>query len=252
MTQLIKMSKLTRKLTIISFAASFIILTLSILPDVAEARLYRNLKLGDVGEDVRELQTILNRDSRTRVASFGPGSLGQETDYFGQLTHNAVVRFQEVYASEVLWPLSLTVGTGYVGQMTRKRLYSLNLTGRSLSSSNSFSNSSPALASKPPRLFSVFPRSGPDGTTVTLRGEGFLPEGNKVYAGFDNLEAVPSSDGESISFVVRDPFPDDLVFPPHLLGKISDFTYGFAVENQNGRSNVLEFRLKNSKVNQGL
>lgn len=88
----------------------------------------RNLSLGDSGADVRELQELLNSDSRTKVASFGPGSSGEETTFFGSLTHDAVIRFQELYASEILRPISLLRGTGFVGLLTRGKLNQLNRT----------------------------------------------------------------------------------------------------------------------------
>ncbi|GEM_PF-5181071 len=85
----------------------------------------RNLSQGSRGEDVRQLQILLNRDQDTRLAAAGPGSPGSETDYFGPITRNAVIRFQEKYRSEVLAPLGLTSGTGFVGERTRAKLNEL-------------------------------------------------------------------------------------------------------------------------------
>lgn len=47
---------------------------------------------------------------------------GLVTGNFLSLTQQAVIRFQEKYASEVLAPLGLIKGTGYVGQMTRDKI----------------------------------------------------------------------------------------------------------------------------------
>ncbi len=85
----------------------------------------RDLTIGSTGVDVRALQLVLNHDPQTRLATSGPGSPGQETEYFGTITRNAVIRFQEKYASEILTPLGLTGGTGYFGPSTREKVNSL-------------------------------------------------------------------------------------------------------------------------------
>ena len=82
----------------------------------------RDLELGDTGDDVRQLQIFLNSNAKTRIAQSGVGSPGQETDYFGQLTRYAVVAYQNYYASEVLSPIGLSRGTGYVGAKTREHM----------------------------------------------------------------------------------------------------------------------------------
>ncbi len=91
----------------------------------------RNLQVGSEGGDVAFLQRVLNSDPLTIVTVSGAGSVGQETIMFGNLTKQAVVRFQNKYRSEILVPAGLSEGTGFVGPATRvvlERLYG-GLTG---------------------------------------------------------------------------------------------------------------------------
>ena len=76
-----------------------------------------NLKIGDSGPAVVELQTALNKEG----FNIGNDSKGN----FGQGTAAAVSGFQEKYKDEILTPLGLQYGTGFVGKATRAKLNQL-------------------------------------------------------------------------------------------------------------------------------
>jgi hypothetical protein len=82
---------------------------------------------GMSGDEVKYLQIILNADATVadQVAATSWGSPGNETIYFGPLTHAAAIKFQERYADDVLDYWGLTSGTGYVGETTTAKLNEL-------------------------------------------------------------------------------------------------------------------------------
>lgn len=132
---------------------SLALLIFTLAPFLAMAQsltpISRNLKLGDSGEDVLSLQRILNLDPQTSVSSVGPGSPGMETRFFGFLTHAAVVRFQEKYAAEVLAPVGLARGSGFVGPLTRGKMAMFHFSGLSQSTTVVPSLPTPSFAPTP-------------------------------------------------------------------------------------------------------
>jgi peptidoglycan hydrolase-like protein with peptidoglycan-binding domain len=79
----------------------------------------KTLKRGMLDADVKRLQILLNTDHETRIAEAGPGSPGQETEYFGGATERAVQRFQKKH-DIVSSGDPNTTGYGLIGALTRR------------------------------------------------------------------------------------------------------------------------------------
>lgn len=73
----------------------------------------RDLTLRVSGDDVKTLQELLIREG------VWPRLDVKATGYFGPITREAVIEFQEKYSEEILKPLGLEKGTGFVGPSTR-------------------------------------------------------------------------------------------------------------------------------------
>lgn len=131
----------------------------------------RDLRQGDTGEDVRQLQKIL------KIA---------ETGSFDAKTAQSVIEFQDKYAEEVLRPVALTRGTGFVGLWTRLKLNQILLKPDAVSIA-----SPPAIASATTEkqtseyVLVTFASAyyGPAGTTITLSGFGFSTKSNTIHIG---------------------------------------------------------------------
>ncbi|HQU07881.1 MAG: hypothetical protein B7X04_02310 [Parcubacteria group bacterium 21-54-25] len=81
----------------------------------------QNLWRGQHGEEVVQLQQLLNRDPNTQIADSGPGSPGEENGYYGYLTQSAVQNFQCKYNIVCSGSPDAT-GYGVVGPQTRDEL----------------------------------------------------------------------------------------------------------------------------------
>ncbi len=73
----------------------------------------KDLRFGMVDKDVKYLQQFLNTHGAP-IANTGPGSVGNETNTFGKLTLNAVIKFQK--------DNNINPPAGFVGPITRGRI----------------------------------------------------------------------------------------------------------------------------------
>ncbi len=85
------------------------------------ASFIKDLSIGQKGKAVKILQQFLNKNGFL-VADKGPGSLGNETEYFGRLTFNALADFQEAHKDDIE---NLGGGKGRLGSATRNFIDSL-------------------------------------------------------------------------------------------------------------------------------
>src|SRR3989344_488926 len=227
------------RLTIFLF---FFLLTFPFLSVRAEVSFFwRNLSLGVSGDDVLLLQKILNARAETRVSSFGVGSPGNESLFFGLKTKNAVARLQALYPKEILLPAGLSSGNGFVGSLTRAVLEDLvasivpsSDTPSGNISSNAPTNS-PSLSSS---IYNISPLSGPDGTIVTLSGDNFALT-NNIYTSYGIHHDISSSDGKTLRFTITSPVPEaERKYVPPLAIKVY-------IVNVYGKSGPIDFIITN-------
>jgi hypothetical protein len=80
-------------------------------PALIRSTLTHNLETGNTGPEVKFLQQYLNANGYT-IAQTGPGSPGKETETFGGLTRQALIKFQKANG--------IKPAIGYFGPITRK------------------------------------------------------------------------------------------------------------------------------------
>lgn len=184
----------------------------------------KDLKVGDQGDAVKNLQQALNKLGYFNGAIDG---------IYGELTASALTGFQEGYRSEILTPIGMSHGSGYLGNRTRQVLARLYPCG---STTAPITQSGRDDANKvKPKISKIWGKGWDEGTvtaneSVTLNGRGFLGSNSLIItravnaAGFDSMSAgFSSTDGKTATFI----FPN-----------IGPATYKIKVENANGTSNT--------------
>lgn len=217
---------------------------LIVWPTGAQAIVFdRNFQLGETDLRIKILQILLNLEPGITVSSLGPGSSGQETDYFGEKTKNALIRFQVKY--------NLHREKGYLGASTRSLLdFKLEQWLKPSSPILTVPAALPApqkpisvsVTKKVPRLITLSPSGGGNRASITIKGENFLSNGNRLRSNFaEDVLNLSSNDGQTLTFllVVPDYFlvdEEDSQVRPSL-----NLPINLWVENVNGRSNYLRY-----------
>lgn len=193
---------------------------LLLLPATTYARNFlRNLQIGSVGQDVLFVQQILNLSPLTQVAQNGPGSPGNETVFFGNATRSAIIKFQTLYANDILVPAGLAHATGVAGSFTLKKINELAaMYAATASSTTSVSSSTAVLIPKtqtnqPPSIDSITPTIINNGDTIVIKGKNFDATNNTVMVSIeldDRFTHVPSYDGTTISLQMNLTLPNYL------------------------------------------
>ncbi len=139
--------------------------------------------VGSVGPAVKELQQVLNITPDTRVALSGAGSPGNETDYFGAMTKTAVIKFQEKHRTEILVPLNLTAGSGYVGERSFMKVRSIcdKVIASKLKQSDLTGNT--VVINVPPTSSPTTPTPSPSTPSVPTTGQDLTAGTVTKYAG---------------------------------------------------------------------
>lgn len=152
----------------------------------------QTMRVGSEGQDVKELQKLLNIIPTTQVAQEGVGSPGNESTYFGEKTKQAVIKLQNLFSDVILKPVGLTTGTGFVGKGTIAFLNQFQNIDTSTNTQTPIATSSVSTKTpsntKLPVVKSVSPERITGNATLTIIGENFSESNNQIIFGFEGKD----------------------------------------------------------------
>lgn len=162
------------------------------LAHAADYPFYRYLAKGYQGTDVKLLQQNLNATTSTQVALTGPGSPGNETSYFGELTRQAVLKLQGQNKLNA---------TGVLDDPTRAYLNANNLlTATPTPETLNSSYQKTIIFSNQPRIDSISPKTVKDGDRLTIKGANFSTSSKNTIHVTYNSVATTSLNGTELTF----------------------------------------------------
>jgi lysophospholipase L1-like esterase/peptidoglycan hydrolase-like protein with peptidoglycan-binding domain len=97
---------------------------INLIDSASATTLTKDLNPGSTDSQIKILQQFLNQNG-FKLADSGVGSIGRETNYFGQLTSVALGKFQEANQEKIA---GLSNEKGYLGPLTRELIKSLTNT----------------------------------------------------------------------------------------------------------------------------
>ena len=213
-------------------AFSFIFLLAFSFSTAFASTFSRNLKQGDRGNDVLELQKALNA-----VPS------GQETTYFGRLTTLAVIKFQKLY--------NISPAVGFVGPLTRAKLNSLGGNPPPIPvvevvsiSTTTLQYLNVLLAQRPQststvHIASMSPSISGLSGKVTVQGSGFTSDKNLLFTPFGSISELLSSNGTVVEFNMAEiPLLASFRLSKVDLAGLHSFDLPISISNANGISNT--------------
>lgn len=248
------------------YIINLFLIALFLLPSLAsaESELFtRYLQKGDSGADVLILQKVMNTDPETQVSASGKGSPGLETEFFGELTKQAVIKYQKKNALGNKYGF-FTLYSGALDDRTRA-----SLNGKVDEAQQTIiSTSTPATASQQrlneiyrasnassstPFIQNIDPETAKNGDYITINGRNFSTSTPNIVRMTYNSVTATSSDGTTLRVRVQSSLQnmfekeaDDLDEDEKdsVREKMSELPLFLTIQNINGISNAYQIYLK--------
>lgn len=165
----------------------------------------RYLQKGDRGADVTVLQKVLNTDQTTQVTAMGEGSAGFETDFFGELTKQAVIKLQKKENLGNSYGF-FTIYSGALDDKTRSFLNTKLENAGSATTTGSADQEKLNVIYREskyseffPHIESINPSSVTNGEFITITGKNFsTTTPNTVRMTYNTISAT-STDGKTLT-----------------------------------------------------
>lgn len=194
--------------TYLKYICLAVLILASVHAHAAELAFPRYIQKGDEGRDVLLLQQTLNGDPETTITSTGPGSPGNETDYYGELTKQAVIKLQKKHQLGTKYGF-FTIYSGTLDEATRNFLNKevpVNLSTLSEGEMGDILNNrfkSSAISPTAPFIESADPKTVENGDWLTIKGRNFSTSSPNIVNTTYDKTSTTSPDGTTLTVKVR-------------------------------------------------